>query len=252
MMEIMKTAMKEKLRRKELYIIVAIAALFLLMLTSGNSSLSINGKMITEYENIIGVFIVFTHFVCCVLAIVLSISTIENEYERKTSHLVWIRGISQLNYHGQLACANIAISLIAQLVFWVMLAFYCISQGEAGTVLRLIPAYLLCGISIVIVSLFTSVLSIKLPTFVTGLLSVVVMIVGVFHGLLELFTGAVQGIGASLLKWMLYIMPDFNENAQMASKMVLGESISLHSILVGVLTIYIVSWGIYLFRKKEA
>lgn len=251
-MEIMMTAIKEKVRRKELYIIAGIAVVVLMLLSSDNSSLTINGKIITDYENVVVVFLTVTHFVCCVLAVVLSVGTIGNEYERKTSHLVWIRGISQLRYHGQLACANVVISLIAQSVFFFMLGGYCIKEGHADAVLYLLPAFFLMGLSTSIISLFTSVISIKLPAFVTGVLSAVLLIAGIFHSLLNLLVQTNDGIGQKVLRFLLRILPNLNENAQMAARIILGKPISFHTICVNVLTIYLISWGIIVFRRKEA
>lgn len=251
-MEIMMTAIKEKLRRKELYIIAGIAVAVLMLLTSDNSSLSINGKIITDYENVVVVFLTVTHFVCCVLAVVLSVGTIRNEYERKTSHLVWIRRISQLKYHGQLACANVVVSLGAQSVFFLILSGYCIKEGHVNALLYLVPAFFLMGLSTSIISLFTSVISIKLPGFVTGVLSAILLIAGVFHSLLNLLVQTNDGIGQKVFRFLLRILPDLNENAQMAAKVILGKPISFHSICVSVLTIYIISWGIFVFRRKEA
>jgi hypothetical protein len=251
-MEIMITAIKEKVRRKELYIIAGIAMAVLMLIASDNSSLSINGKMISEYENVVEVFLTVTHFVCCVLAVVLSVGTIGNEYERKTSHLVWIRGVSQLKYHGQLACANAVISLGAQSVFFLILGGYCIKDGYIDALPHMLPAFFLLGLSTSIISLFTSVLSIKLPAFVTGVLSSVLLIIGVFHSLLNLLAQTNDGIGQKGLRFLLQILPDLNENAQMAVRVIWGKSISFHAICVSVLTIYIMSWEILVFRRKEA
>lgn len=251
-MEIMMTAVKEKLRRKELYIIGGIAVLLLFFLSSGESSLSINGEMITDFTMMLPVFLTIIHFVSCVLAIVLSIGTIGKEYERKTSHLIWIRGVSQFQYHGQLALSNLMISLMAQFVFFVVLGIYCIGQGQMQCFFRIIPAYLITGISTAILSLLTSVLSIVMPAFAAGVISTVVLVGGVFHSLLGIAAGTVGGAGGKALKYLLSVVPDLNNNAKMSTDFLIGKPVSVHDILVGVLTIYLISWFLVILKKKEA
>ncbi|MBE5960874.1 MAG: hypothetical protein E7256_05740 [Lachnospiraceae bacterium] len=251
-MEIMITAVKEKVRRKELYIIGGIAVLLLFFLSSGESSLSINGKMITDFSMMLPVFMTIIHFVSCMLAIVLSIGTIGKEYERKTSHLIWIRGMSQLKYHGQLALSNLAVSLLAQAVFFAVLGIFCIGQGQTVCLMRIVPAYLMVGLSTGMISLLTSVLSIVLPEFAVGVISTSVLTGGVFHGLLEIAAGTVGGASGKVLNYMLSVVPDLNGNAKAASDFLMGGFLSIHLILKGLLVIYLISWFLLIFKKKEA
>lgn len=251
-MEIMITSLKEKMRRKELYIIAGIAMLILLLLYSENTTLSIAGKTITGYKMMLPIFMMLINFISCVLAIVLSINTIGNEYDRKTSHLIWIRGVSQVKYHGQLALANMIVSLIVQFVFFIMLGIFCVKKGESGGLAYLIPSYLVIGLSTCITSLLASVLSIKLPSFTTGVISSMLMILGVFHRILLLFVDSMNGVGGSVLKGLLKVVPDLNRNAQMASDLILGQSISMRFILVGIITLSFLSLFLLIFKRKEA
>lgn len=251
-MEIMITSLKEKMRRKELYIIAGIAMLILLLLSSENTTLSIGGKMITSFEMMLPIFMMVINFISCALAIVLSIKTISNEYDKKTSHLIWIRGVSQIKYHGQLALANMVVSLIVQLIFFVMVGIFCIRKGECSGLFYLMPSYLIVGISTCIISLLTSVLSIKLPSFITGIISSTFMILGIFHSVILLFVESMGGVGSSILKYLLKIIPDLNHNAQMAGDLILGKSISWDSIVVGIVTLCFISCFLLILKRKEA
>ena len=49
-MTIMVTALKEKIRRKDLYIVSAIGVLVLLLFGTGSGTLSIDGVAVTDYK----------------------------------------------------------------------------------------------------------------------------------------------------------------------------------------------------------
>jgi len=81
-------ALKERIRRKELYIIIIIGIVLLLLLGSGNASMSINGVAITDFSNVFIILHITVNAVTCLLAMIISLKTIPNEYSRKTSHLI--------------------------------------------------------------------------------------------------------------------------------------------------------------------
>lgn len=107
------TAVKEKIRRKELYIVSAIGIFIILLFGTGSdsSSLSINGVAITDYKMLAPILLIVVNAISCVLTAVMSLSTIPNEYERNTSHLIWIRKIPQYRYHIELALSNMITGL---------------------------------------------------------------------------------------------------------------------------------------------
>lgn len=166
---IMKTALKERMRRKELYIIVLFAILLLLLCSSDVTSITMNGEAVTGFSNMFLLMHTLVHFVGCVLAVVLSLGTIPKEYERKNSHLVWVRNISQEAYHGGLALANVCASLLAAAILYLALGVYAVTKGHGEVLLRMIPAFLILSLSISFVSLFVSVMSIKLPVMAAGI-----------------------------------------------------------------------------------
>lgn len=139
---IIKNAIRERIRRKEAYVVLAIA-LFLLFFCSGeNSTIMIDGESLTGFHNMFMVMHVLVHAAGCILAVLLSYRTIPNEYARKTSHLVWVRGISQPVYHGGLTIANILASIGGLGLLYFAMAVYALLQGQSVCVLRLIPGFL--------------------------------------------------------------------------------------------------------------
>lgn len=251
-MSIAVTALREKIRRKELYIVSIIGVLILLVFGTGTGSLSINGVAITDYKMLAPILVIVVNAVGCLLTLIMSLSTIPNEYERHTSHLVWIRGISQSRYHGELALANVFAGLISEGILFIAMLVFIITQGKADEAWRLIPAYLLVGINITIMALLTSVLTVVLPKFVAGSIAALVTFCGIFHGLLSTLKDMLGGFGGQLIKYILKVIPNLH-NIQTQAGNVFGKAnVDAHSIWTGLLIIYILVVCIMVAKKKEA
>lgn len=249
---IMKTALKERMRRKELYIIAALAILLLLLCSSDVTSITMNGEAVTGFKNMFWVMHALVHFVGCVLAVVLSLHTIPKEYERKNSHLVWVRNIRQEAYHGGLALANVCASLWAAGILYAALAVYAVAKGHGEVLLPMIPAFLILSLSISFVSLFVSVMSIKFPVMAAGIFGAAVMVFGVFHGMMELFKNMLGGLGGKCMSFFLFLVPDLNGIQNAAYRFATGEGIKVHLVFVMLFALWMVSLGLFAFRKKEA
>lgn len=252
MRTIVETAMKEKIRKKELYIIAAIGLIVMMLVTTGTGTITLNGVPLTAYQNIIPVLMNVTNVICGVLAIVLSLRTIPNEYERKTSHLIWMRGVSQTRYHAALAIANLWISVMAVAIMYVGVLFYTLQNSDYAGAIRTIPAFLISSLSIMIVSLLTSALSICLPSFVAGSIVTIVYLVGILYELLDVYRGMVEGAASTMLKVLLFIVPNLNGIQVQAGSIIMGDSVEWHLIAKGLLTLYVITWLFIVSKKKEA
>lgn len=251
-MTITMNALREKIRRKELYIVTIIGLIVLIAFGTGTGTITMNGKPITDYENLAPILITIINVICGALAIVLSIHTIPNEYERKTSHLIWIRGISQPRFHGELALANGISSLISEAILYLGLFAFMIIKGKGNEAWKLIPAFLIVAISILMVSLFTSMLSIVLPGMLTGAIAAICYLAGILHGFLDTFRGMVSGIGSILLKGVLFVIPDLDEIQSQAGNVMKGNSLDMHVIWKGLLILYVISLLVFICKRKEA
>ena len=203
-------AIKEKIRRKELYIVAMIGVLVLILFSADGSTISIAGKPITDYDNLTPIFLIMVNAICGALAIFLSLKTIPNEYERKTSHLVWIRGISQTRYHSELAIANGISCMLAEGIMFIGMILFTLMKHRQDQLWKLIPAYFIMALGIWIVSLLTSLLSIIFPGMVAGLIAAIVYLAGIFHSVLELFGNMVSGLVGKLLDIVLWIVPNLH------------------------------------------
>lgn len=248
----MRNALRERVRRKELYVVLGIALLVLALCGSGAATLSIDGKSITDFDNMFGIMHVISNFTACILAVVLSLNTIPREYERKTSHLVWIRGIPQSRYHLELAAANAVSSLYAAGILYAAVGVYALSEGKPGCLAGMLPGFLVLSINCVFASLLTSVLSLALPAFAAGALGLMLVLFGVFHGILDLYKNMAGGFSGAFMKASLTVIPDLNGIQKQAQNLILGRPVDIHIILTGLLAVYAVSLGLFIFKKKEA
>ena len=115
-MEIVLNVVKEKIRKKMLYITTVLGILVVMIFSSDMGSLTIGGKNIKDYYVLIPILINVVNFLSGAIALAMSITTIPNEYERRTSHLIWSRGISQSKYHIDLAIGNVIVSWISGII----------------------------------------------------------------------------------------------------------------------------------------
>lgn len=251
-MTIALTAFQEKLRRKDFYIVSAIGILILLLFGTGSGTLSIGGVEITDYKILSPILLTVMNAIVCFLSVMMSLSTIPNEYERRTSHLIWARKISQSHYHGELALANIFSGLVSETILFAAIIIFMIQNGRADDLWRLIPAYLIIGINVAEVCLLTSALSIILPKIVTGAISTVATLVGIFHSLLYSLKDIIGGFGGQFIKYLLKLIFDLNGIQTQAGNILSGKGVDIHVILTGLLSVYIFSVMIILLKRKEA
>lgn len=242
----------ERFRKKELYIIFAIGVVLIFLFCTGDGSISIDGQALTGFDNRLMLFHIFVNAITCLLSVVLSVNTIPNEYERRNSHLIWIRNVSQTKYHASLCIANIIVNLIVLFVFYLMLAIFLGLNAKAQIIPLLIPGYLLTGLNVIFICTLTSALSIKCGTFVTGLISILIAVFGIFYPALELIRNIMGGIGAKVIGFLMTFVPNLHMVQKQALEIYLGKNINLHELFVILFFIYIASLGIIIFRREEA
>lgn len=249
---IIKCSLLERVRRKELYIIFGLGVLMILLSCTGEASITIDGQELTGFQNKLMVFHILVNAFSCFLSAVLSMCTIPNEYERRNSHLVWIRGVSQQKYHGGLCIANCIVNVSVLFVFYVLLATFLIMNGQAKMLGSLVPAFFITCLNVLFVCVFTSVLSIKCPVFITGAFSILYVFVGVFYPLFSMLQNILGGIGGKLIGLILKIIPNLHAVQSQAYHLILGDGIKMHKIFAILLFIYVASIGNFIFKRKEA
>lgn len=250
-MTIALTAFKEKIRKKELYIVSVIGVVILLIFGTGTGTLTINGVAVTGYKMLASVLLTVVNALCCILAVIMSLGTIPNEYERNTSHLVWIRNVPQSQYHCELAFANILSGLAAEAVLFAAMVIFVLVNDRAVDIWRLIPAYLIVGLNVAVISLLTSVLSIIIEKFAAGTILAAVTFIGIFHSLLYTFKDIIGGLGGNMIKYALKVIPNLHGIQTQAGNTLCGRNIDIHIILTGMLAVYVFVVLILILKKKE-
>ncbi len=252
MLTIIKAALQEKTRRKDFLVVLGVGILFLLLISTGTASISVNGESITGFSRMLGVLISISTAIICLLSIILSLSTISNEYKRRSSHLVWVRGISQAKYHTSLAGANFLASCLAALVLYAVLIYYFVSQGQGLLIPRLLPAFLMTLISVAACTTLTSVLSLFLSPLATGIISFLIVGAGLLANSLETLSYLSEGVSSTLIRLILKISPDLSSVSAQTTAWLQGENILINPLLRVVLWAYLLSWILIIFKKKEA
>lgn len=251
-MTIALTAFKEKLHRKELYIVSIIGALIAVLFGSGTGQITIGGIAVTDYKMLAPIILIVVNAVCSILSVIMSLNTIPNEYERRTSHLVWIRKISQARYHGELAAANILSGLASEFILFAAVMVFMIIHGHIGEFARLIPAFLIISVNVAFVCVMTSALTVFLPKVIAGFIAAFITLVGIFHDLLMLLKDILSGFAGSLIKGILTIFPNLNAIQAQAGNVLRGSAFDIHPVLTGLLAIYVFAIVIMLVKRKEA
>lgn len=253
-MTIAANVIKEKIRRKELYIIAGIGALIILLFTSSETGIEVGGVKLSAFSSLFPIMVTAVSVFGCILAIVLSLSTIPNEYARNTSHLIWTRGVKQSRYHMELAIGSIISSLIGLVILYISLILFCLAKGEASCILRLPVAFVFSAIPVCIISICVSAFSIKLPTAVVGMISIIALALGFLHTIIATLANILSGVFGELLRGLLKCVPNLYAIQLQGADFMLGINfaIDIHIVLGGLLAIYLLTIPVLLLRKKEA
>lgn len=245
-------ALRERIRRKEFFIPVVLGLLLLLFLQSENATITVDGQPITGFESMLPVILLVMNGVLCILAAALSAGTIPEAYRSRTSHLIWVRGISQPKYHFSLAVANfLAVSAAGASLFFALGLVVLTKNGTAGLA-GLFPAFLLLCVNAGIVTAATSVLSIVLPPPGAGVAGFLLAAAGLLHSMLRLFGLMTGGLAAFATRIVLRITPNLDALRLAAVDLLQSKTFDPHTVFSALLWLYGICLLFYVVRKKEA
>ena len=251
-MEIVLNVAREKIRKKMLYITTILGIIAVVIFSSDMGSLTVGGRSFNDYYVLIPILINIVNFLSGAIALAMSVSTVPNEYERRTSHLIWSRGISQSRYHMNLAIGNVLISWLSGIILYITLGIFAVVNGYTNMLGYIAAAVPLMMIYTAIICMLTTAFSIKLAPVVTGVIMIILFICVSFRNLLILLSAAVTGFGGKVLKRVIMLFPDLAGLSRQAGNLVQGKQINVHVIVMGLLIVWIAGLGILFFRRKEA
>lgn len=251
MLALIRNTFSEKIRGRTFYVVGIIGMIIMLLITTGNGSLTINGRKVAGFERMVPVALSIMGFISSLLAVMVSLQTIPNEFERKTTHLVLIRGIKPWQYMFSLTTGNMLASVFCMLSMYVSLLIFTAAHGKIGLFLPTFLCIAIMSINTMTLSAAVSVLSIKLPVYITGILGLVMYVMGILHGILDTLAGTVQGFGRVLAEAALLIVPDFSAVQQQASNVLTWTPLDPKPLFVSLLQLYIIlSLTFVVFRKE--
>lgn len=251
MSALIRNAFSEKIRSRTFYIVAFIGMVLMLLITTSNDNLSINGRKVTGFEPMVPVALAIMGFVSCLLAVMISIQTIPNEFERKTIHLVLVRGIKPGRYMFALTIGNILASVSCQLLLTISLYIFCICHGKWNLIPAILLSTLLMTVNTAFLSAAVSLLSIKLPVFVAGISGILLYVTGMLRGVLYILAGRMEGITALPIKGILFFIPDFSAVQSQAAAVLVGNPAELQPVAMSLLLMYaVLSLTFVTFRKE--
>ncbi|NLK86096.1 MAG: hypothetical protein GX279_01210 [Clostridiaceae bacterium] len=251
MLALMRNTFNERIRSRTFYVVGIIGMVIMLLITTGNGNLTINGKKVSGFEPMVPVALSIIGFVSSLLAVMVSLQTIPNEFERKTTHLVLIRGIKPWQYMFSLTAGNMLASVFCMLSLYVSLLIFTAAHGKIGLFLPTFLCIAIMSINTMLLSAAVSLLSIKLPVYITGILGLVIYVMGVLHGVLDTLAGTTQGFGRVLADAALFIVPDFSAVQQQASNVLIWMPLDPKPLLVSLLQLYVIlSLTFVVFRRE--
>jgi|LSQX01.2.fsa_nt_gb ABC-type transport system involved in multi-copper enzyme maturation permease subunit len=250
MLAIAMNTFKEKIRSKTLYI-TGITGFILMLLTTTGDGLSINGQRILLFEDRVPVAMSIMQFLGSLLTIMISLQTIPNEFERKTTHLILSRGVKRWQYMFSLTAGNIFTSVVFTLSLYSSLIVFCLILGRSHLLMRTLASILVLSVNIMLLSSIVSVLSIRVPGFINGIVGLALYFLGVFHNLLKTVSNALEGIQRIVMKLGLWLIPNFSEVQRQASNILLNRAVEITPLVVQLLFLYIVLGLTFLPVRKE-
>ena len=243
---------KEKLLRKDWIILSAVMLLLLLFFSGSNSTITVGGQELTDWAMMFPYFMIVGSLACGLSAIFMSAGAIPLEYERKNSHLVWTRGVSQPRYHFSVAVGNAFAATMAVAIFYLTCGIFTLMKNGDAIFVRLPVSFLLTLLVAITLSFLTSALSVKLPPAATTIIMAVVFVIGIMKNILNMLVSTMEGGSAAILRAAIYIWPNFSDMAAQASNFAQGRAVDIHMILGTGLMMYAGIVLLYILRRKEA
>jgi ABC-type transport system involved in multi-copper enzyme maturation permease subunit len=250
MMTLIKNTFKEKIRSKTLYITGGIGIVVMFLVTTGDG-LTINGLAIIDFHQRVPVAMAIMNFLGSLLAIMISLQTIPNEFERKTTHLVLVRGIKPWQYMFSLTVGNILSSLVCVFSMYIPLLLFCSAFGKGYLIFTSLGAIIILSLNTILISAIVSLLSIRVPVFINGVLCIVIYFLGVFHNMLSVAAKAMVGLKGTFMKLIMYVVPNFAAVQNEASDFMLHQPVESYTIVIQLLYLYIILSLTFLIFRKE-
>ena len=147
--------------------------------------------------------------------------------------------------------AGVLAGLVSETILFAAVLVVMLETHRTDQLWRLLPAYLLVGINVAAVSMFTSMLSAVASRFAAGAIASATALAGIFHSLLELLKDMVGGFGGGLIKYALKLIPNLHQVQTQAGNVLHGGKVDMHVILTGLLAVYVYTVLLLVIKRKS-
>ncbi|MCD4712527.1 MAG: hypothetical protein K8R73_04525 [Clostridiales bacterium] len=250
MIPITQIVIKEKLRNKIIYVFGLLGAILMVLISTGNG-LSINGIRVTDFEQRVPVAIAINSFIGCLTAIIISLQTIPNEIERKTTHLILSRRVDRGTYMFALSMGNISASVMTMFALNLSLFVFIALLGRFDLMVSVLWSTTIMTINVIALSAIVSTLSISVPLFINAILSIGIYFLGVFHNLLSTLTNAMEGPSGQVYGFLLMVIPNFSAVQKQAANALISGIVDFYPLVVQLIFAYVaVTLSFFMFRQE--
>jgi len=251
MLAITRLTVREGLRKRQLYLFLAIAAIMILVLLSPGNIRWEESK-VTEPRLIaqIGLWmtLVFTSF----LAVFVSMNTIGSEVERGSTHLVLVRPVSRARFWLE---RWLGVTALAWLNAALMLGVLMISLGlkfGVGASRLVLPGWLLFPLPIACLTAMVAAINTRLPLALAGFGGMIAALFGLFRGQLGILADTGSGAAAWVAGALVLFSPPLNRVVSQVLRMNGGEGLDFWVLHECMLYAYVAAaLGLLLFSRRE-
>jgi len=202
--------LRENLRNKALYVITGIGFLLMMAMLAGQGGTvkdAAGNDLLKDALGAMRVGFALIGVLGSLVTIVLSMSTMPREFERKTIHLLLVRPVSRWQVAGSFLVGNILTAWVLLLVLCVPLFFALTAKGAPDLAPRIFAAIPALALNLALITAVTTLASVWMPAPAAAFVGLLVYGFAAFSGTLGAIASISRESWAPLLKLFLFLLP---------------------------------------------
>lgn len=230
MQALVKLQVKENLRRNA-FILFAVFGVLVTGLFFLEGDFAVNGQTLESPASRYGFEWQVLSFLASLGAVSLTMGTVEKHRSENRSDLLTLHGLGRSAQYQAMALGNMALALVMGLLLTTGLLLQVLFAGAPTSPLGLVLAYTAYLAGVGLVALLVSLFSLILPPVITAFLSILMVAIGFFQGVLLSLAANAGGLFGTLLQVLLRICPPLDLWSQVTRDLFLQEGPEVRSLL---------------------
>ena len=251
MKALIKLKIKENLNKTSFLFFAIIGGLISLFVISSITFTTNSPELSSEYQQY-GFQWTLLSFMASLAAIALGMGNLYNHRRSQNKDLLRLHGLTVERQYQAISVASITISSLMGLILLLGMVISLVIKGNQIHLLGLLGAILIYILGITTVSLILTLLSLFLKPSLTGLLGILLVLLGSGKGIISLMVANTGGFFSKLGQVFLSFLPALDTYSRFARDMFFGEfSFNQEFLKIGIYT-WIVFGLLYLGIKGVA